>query len=222
MPIQLTPEQRQFERTLTARECQRAIYLDFEGFENAPPTLVGFCFDGRFEQVIFDRTLKSAASAKRLAVKDGSTSIARLRDRAVRESRRIVAFSQFDKNQAFDHFGVDLRPVYADARLIARRWLNRLKASDPNWRQTNPEWDIDLTLKEFFKLTGYRRPAHLGVQQTTQRIRSVKDQIVKRGSFEKLTPVAKAKWTKLLDHNAHDVRGLMSLTEKALSRFVPM
>jgi hypothetical protein len=36
-----------------------------------------------------------------------------------------------------------------------------------------------------------------------------------------LTPAAKAKWTKLFDHNRHDALGMIELVEKAVEEFVP-
>ena len=43
-------------------------------------------------------------------------------------------------------------------------------------------------------------------------------QIIKRGSYEAITPVAKAKWTKLLSHNEWDCRG----TRHVLLRAIPI
>jgi hypothetical protein len=40
-------------------------------------------------------------------------------------------------------------------------------------------------------------------------------------AFDALKPVVKAKWTKLLDHNRHDVFGMMELVNKTLEVFVP-
>src|SRR5262245_27614169 len=102
----LTPQQKKFESVLAQEELGRAIYLDFEGFENAPPTLVGYCCEGQFVQLIFDPVLESAALAKGLSVVDGRTCITGLVNCAIKECRGIVAYSQFDKNNAFEHFGV--------------------------------------------------------------------------------------------------------------------
>ena len=134
-------------------------------------------------------------------MQEGRAAVADLLARAKRERRRIVAYSQFEKNVSFDKLGVDLSPVYADARFIAVKWLRQLKRRHPNWKQTNPNWDIGRNLKSFFDLIGYRRPIHLGIEKTTSRIKHVKDQLIARETFDALTPVAKAKWTKLLDHN---------------------
>jgi hypothetical protein len=217
-----TPEQKRYESRLPHGDSKTAIYIDFEGFMSKPPTLVGWCCDQHFAQVVFDRALQSAAYAKGLPVQEGYRAISNLLARAKGERRRIVAFSQFDKNVAFNELGLDLSPVYADARLIGVQWLKRLKRRHPNWRSTNPNWDIDRNLKSFLELIGYHRPIHLGIEKTTSRIKHVKDQLITRGwSYDALTPVAKAKWTKLLDHNRHDVLGMIELVKKAIEGFVP-
>jgi len=96
-----------------------------------------------------------------------------------------------------------------------------LENVSPGRKQSHPNWDIERTLQDFLQLIGYDRPKHLGIEKTTSRIKHVRDQLISRGSFDDLTPVAKAKWTKLLDHNRHDVQGMMTLVEKALNGFVP-
>ena len=221
MTIELTREQKRYETSISKDDLRTAIYIDFEGFMEQPPTLIGLSCDRHFAQIVFDKTLSSAASEKHLSLQDAQNSVSDLLRRATREKRRIVAYSQFDKNLAREKLGVDLSPVYADARLIATKWLRLIKSRNPNWRKTHPNWDIDRTLKNFLDLIGYNRPNHLGIEKTTSRIKHVKDQLIKRGSFHDLTPVAKAKWTKLLDHNRHDVLGMMKLVEMAHDGFVP-
>src|SRR5438067_7680499 len=127
MLIKLTPTQKTRESVLSEADLNRAIYIDFEGFMNNPPTLLGYCCEQKFVQIVFDPALQSAASAKGLSLGEGKTVVADLLKRAIDERRRIVAYSQFDKNISFDELGADLSPVYADARLIAVFWLRQLK-----------------------------------------------------------------------------------------------
>jgi hypothetical protein len=47
----------------------------FEGLMSKPPTLMGWCCDRHFVQVVFDRAIQSAASAKGLAVQEGRTGV---------------------------------------------------------------------------------------------------------------------------------------------------
>lgn len=59
------------EKTITKQDAERAIYIDFEGFEAREPSLIGFSIDSHFEQVILSISLRSAAKAKGLATRDG-------------------------------------------------------------------------------------------------------------------------------------------------------
>ena len=73
MPFELTPEQKLYESSLSRVESKTAIYIDFEGFMNKSPTLIGYCCEADFVQVVFDRALQSAALAKGLS--QGATTI---------------------------------------------------------------------------------------------------------------------------------------------------
>jgi hypothetical protein len=45
--------------------------------------------------------------------------------------------------------------------------------------------------------------------------RLVRTQLQRRGSFDRLTPTAKGKWTKLLRYNETDVRNLRAMVRAA-------
>ncbi len=122
------------------------------------------------------------------------------------EQRVIVAYSQHERNVLRTYAQMEVCDSYRDARKIAKRWVNRLHPDAPI-----QEW----TLKEFLKFIEYPRGNHLGFQQSTARIRTVRDMLRRRCSYDELTPVAKAKWTKLLDHNEIDCRGMRALVHRA-------
>jgi hypothetical protein len=184
--------------------------------------LIGFWCDGTFSQIIFDPVLQPAAETKGLSVEEPKQFMQYLLKRSIDENRRIIAYTQHEKNTSKFYFGVDLSPVYADARMIAVKWLNRIKRKHVNWKKEHPSWNIDRGLKNFFELMGYYRPLHLGKEKTTKRIRDVRNMLTKRnGDYEQLTGTAKRKWTNLLKHNQHDVIGMRTLMEKALSDYVP-
>ena len=65
-------------------------------------------------------------------------------------------------------------------------------------------------------MVGVFRGDYLGVRQTTQRIKAVEDMLERKGSYQLLTAVNKAKWTKLLEHNKIDVEGMKALVLKAV------
>ena len=63
-------------------------------------------------------------------------------------------------------------------------------------------------LHRYFELVGHPVPKAFG-PGNFQRIRYVRDMLNRRaGEYGALTAVAKAKWTKALEHNRHDCVGL--------------
>ena len=64
----LTPEDKRRKSSITAQEIEKAIYMDFEGFENKPPTLIGSFCEGEFSQIVFNSALRLAANAKEISV----------------------------------------------------------------------------------------------------------------------------------------------------------
>lgn len=193
------------EKNITHDEAQKAIYIDFEGFSNSAPSLIGIQCDENFLQVVFSEDLRPAAEAKNINVSDGKKFITELLVKATKDNRKIVAYSSFEKEQCYKWYGIDISEVYVNANLIAKSWKRK---AFPKSRVSG--------LKDYLKLINYPRGDHLGVKQSTQRISSVVNMLAKRKKFEDLTPVTKAKWTKLLDHNKIDVQGMKFLVINAV------
>jgi hypothetical protein len=206
----LTPQQREqhaFERDLSAAEFSRAIYIDFEGFADQSPSLVGLLCEGTFQQVVLDPRLSLAASHSGLSIQDGADWGLEVIEKLGSEGRRCVAFSSHEKNVFEKFFNQDLRPFYADARMIAKKLRRTLDY---------PSGEFPRDLKSYLKAIGYPRGSYLGEKQSTARIRAVVDMLEKRGSYDRLTAVVKGKWTKLLDHNKVDVLGMYALVGAAI------
>jgi hypothetical protein len=187
---------------ISPSEIERALYLDFEGFVESPPSLAGIRCEDDFHQVVFDDALEPAAAAKGLHLALVDNFLRELLHRCQREDRRLVAFSQHEKNVAALWADVDLTSVYCDGRKVAKRWVNRAGRG-----AELKEWG----LKDLLRFIAFERPTHLGAQQATQRLRYVRTMLIKRGRYERLTPTAKGKWTKLLAHNKIDCDGLRAL-----------
>ena len=194
------------DRNITPGEARRAIYIDFEALAGHEPCLVGYSVDEEPIQVVTDDRLQSAADAKGLSVTPFGRLMGELHQRAVMEGRRIVAFSEHELRVTEEWCGIHLGDHYADGRKIGKRWFNRL---EPCIRPT--EW----SLAEFEKCLGIERPPHFGYQKAAKRLRDVLAQLERRSEYHLLTPVAKAKWTKLLDYNAMDVESLVRLVRRA-------
>jgi hypothetical protein len=193
------------EKNITDNEARKAIYIDFEGFSEGAPSLIGIQCDEDFWQVVLSEDLRLAASAKNISVSDGKKLISELLSKANIENRKIVAFSSFEKEQCYKWYGIDISEVYVNANLIAKSWKRK---AFPKSRVSG--------LKDYLKLVNYARGDHLGIKQSTQRISSVINMLAKRKNYEELTPVVKAKWTKLLDHNRIDVQGMKFLVINAV------
>lgn len=194
---------------MTAAEARRAIYIDFEGLLNQAPSMIGVSIDSRFYQAAFDEGLRPAAAAKKIRVRRADELAGGLLERALREKRRIAAFSDCEKRIFRKYYGLDLSPVYADASRIVRKWA---AGAYPDLKPRSK------TLKAYLKLIGYERATCLGERQAAQRIRAVRDMCLRRGSYEALTPVVKAKWTKLLEYNKVDVLGMRELCRRATAK----
>jgi len=204
----LSAETKCFESSITREEAKRAICIDFEGFVDKEPSLIGIAIGAKLKQVALDPGLGLAAKAKRMRVQIGELTVRALLEQADKEKRRIVGFSQHEKRVCKAFYGLDLSPFYADARLIAKKWMAK---ANPNLRRRTK------SLKDYMKLIDYKRRSYLGERQSTQRIRAVRDMCAKRGSYEALTRTVKGKWTKLLEHNKDDVLGMRELVFKCVT-----
>jgi hypothetical protein len=187
---------------ISPAEIERAVYLDFEGFVESPPSLAGLRCEDDFHQIVFDDALEPAAAAKGLQLAFLDDFLCELLERCRREDRRLVAITQHEKAVAALWADVDFTSVYCDGRKVAKRWVNRAG------RGAELE---DWSLKSFLRFILVERPAHLGTRQATKRLGYVRAMLIKRGRYESLTPTAKGKWTKLLAHNKIDCDGLRAL-----------
>lgn len=187
-------------------EAKRAIYIDFECFMGKPPSLAGALIEDEFEQIVFEPRLQPAAEAKGLRVGSLQEFVADMIEVSLKSNRCIVAYSEHEKNIIHEYAGINLGTRYRDARKIAIRWK----------KQFHRDERMDAKgLKDFLKLINFPRGDYLGKQETTSRLRAVIEMLERRGRYNDLTPVVKAKWTKLLEHNRIDCVGMCALTSRA-------
>lgn len=191
---------------INSRDATKAIYIDFEGFVNHSPSLLGVLIEDDFEQVVLDPILEPVARARGHRYSSLAEETYRLMSKCKDDGRFLVAYSQHERNVINEYVGVDISPIYKDARMIGKRWKNVCHYQDEIGGRG---------LKDFLEYIGYPRGSHLGEKQSTKRIRAVSEMIKRKGSYEDLTPVKKAQWTKLLSHNEIDCRGMKALVEIA-------
>jgi hypothetical protein len=193
---------------ISSADAERATYIDFEGFTGKTPALLGILIEDRFEQVILDEQLLPVASATGLRSSSLIAEAKRLLDFSVAEERFIVAYSQHELKVIAEFANLDLSDRYRDARMIANRWRSSV----------HPDKRVKAKgLKDYLELIEYRRPAHLGNQKSTKRLKAVRDMLRVRKTYQALSPVKKQHWTKLLSHNRIDCYGMQVLVVRAAS-----
>jgi len=193
---------------ISSKEASKAIYIDFEGFVDKPPTLIGILIEDHFEQIIFEDGLRSAADAKGMRVSSLNEVIDKLYSVCADEGRLIVAYSQHEINVIRKYTNRDISDIYRDARMIARRWKSICFDRSAPIRKCK-------ALKDYLTYLEFPRGSYLGEKKSTARIKAVLEMSKRRGNYDALTPVVKAKWTKLLEHNQIDCIGMKALVETA-------
>jgi len=188
--------------SISIADAEKAIYVDFEGFQDQPPSLLGILVDGTLTQVVLDPRLTAAAAAKgcmTAAISDVAASLKRwCRD----SGRKLVGYSQHELRVFAEYTGVDFTAEYRDARMIAKRWWNKCRPDAPR---------RDNGLKAFLEAIGRPHPAYFGEQKATSRLRAVIDMLGNRRTYKSLTPIVKSKWQMLLKYNEQDCRGMQTL-----------
>jgi hypothetical protein len=190
---------------ITLIEAERAIYIDFEGFEEKAPHLIGVLIDDTYQSIVLDPELTLAADAKQLPVmglNDLNQSLVR---QCVQVDRYIIGFTSNEKNVVQEYADIDISHRYRDAHKVAKTWANRLPGGKPeSWR-----------LVTFLKFIGFEY-TNYGQSLVTKWLRAVIDKSNKEGSLEACTPTVKSHWTKLLKYNEQDCRGTKAIMLHAL------
>jgi hypothetical protein len=211
----------------TRETLDRAVVLDFEGFVEAPPALACELVDGREELVVFDEALIAAARRDGLRVLRLERYLRDLVARLRREDRKLLAFSSREAQVVREVLGMDLvaEGRYLDGRPLLRHWRSKrhpevarkVRARRARLRARGKRVGTEGNrLIDYAALAGIAVPRSHAHGHSTSRLRHVRDQLASRGAFENLTPTAKGKWTKLLNHVRFDCTGLLAACRMAV------
>ena len=204
--IMMLPSDKTVHGVISREDAARAIYVDFEGFKDKSPCLIGILVEGVLEQVVLDSRLFAAAVASRCRQASIEAVAGELMTRCRSEGRRLVGYSQHERRMFWQHAGIDFFEEYRDGRMIANRWWNKCRKGVVR---------IDNTLKSYLDAIGYPMPASLGTGNTTARLTAVIEMLERRLRYPDLTPCVQSKWRDLLAYNRHDCRGMKKLIIKA-------
>ena len=191
------------QKRITPREAEKAVYLDFEGTVGRAPGLVGVKFDGLFEQICLWSELESAATStgiRMMEIRDFGIYLSSL----VEKGRCIVGFTSHENTMLEQFADIQLGDSYRDAHKIIKRWM---RLNGPRLAS----WDLQSMAQSYLP----SRPAAFRAGNAASRLRAVTSMLETRRSFEALTPVVKAKWTKLLRYNEMDVVEMEQLVRLA-------
>ncbi len=221
-----------FKQLVTPDQAQRAIYIDFEGFEKEPPSLFGWVWaigkkatDSNLAcvQDIHDKSLQRLVGAaeipegsvnrykqRPLSVGQAISELVRLADK---QDRLIVSWSTHE-NDEIEKIGLspDLLCIfnrnYRDGKVTAIEWFKRLGLDTAKGSNT---------LVRYLEQAGYPLPGNYGHRETTKRLTSVLGGINNRnrGSWDRLTDKQQNKWKDLLAHNFVDCHGLRHVIKTA-------
>ncbi len=207
----------------TADVAARCVFVDFESLKDGDPLLVGTLNKGKFEQCILDARLADAARAKDLSVQPLGEYCNSLLDYCEMSDGVIVAFSEKELQDLERLTGRKVKVRYLNVLKLAKRWRARffpaehervMRSRERLRRRNQYIGGRGNQLLDFTRIANMQPPHDYGSGYEAARIRHVFDQLAKRGSYSRLTPVAKGKWTKALKHNAFDVLVLERLCRR--------
>lgn len=191
---------------LDASEIRRAIYVDYEGNENRPPTLLGW----RVERVHFGAIVEPlfATCADRYRAPGNhyqahGALIQSLISKAERDDRRIVSWSEHDWREMM----AALDDTEWQARLCVV-YRNAIKTARPWYRQHFGQTPPGATLGHFLERTGKPHPSKYGQGLVGTALRVVRQQLEAGEDYAGLTPRARASWVTVVKHNQLDLVGM--------------
>ena len=195
------------EKKISFAEAERAIYIDFEGFEKETPALLGVLIDGSFEQIILDEKFQGAATYKNpMRFVPGRQLIGELLDQSIKEKRKIVAFSAHEKEQCMRWYQIDISNQYVNAKIVARALSKNIESG------TKPK-----NLKQYEQLTRFHRKRDTGEMLNTKCLREALKDLERYGELR--NKGRRTGWTKLREHNRQDVEAMKHIVMATFNTF---
>jgi hypothetical protein len=209
----------------TSTEARRAIYIDVESLKTDPPhiailgMLTGSGGAG-LAQLIVDPRLAPARVAKRdrLRAVELTEAVRELVQTAADEDRRIIGWSNFDRDRLIDvcpHLAGAVRGRYVNALEIGRRWRSKVHPSFGIGRAN--QFSPKHTLDQYARLAGYECLGALERAKPARWIRHTLRQLETNGGrYRKVTPEARRDWHRVVEYNRHDLLALRHIVLTAV------
>ena len=199
---------------LLAEEVERAIYIDYEGNMDRPPTLLGWYVDGTYHASIIEplfATCSNRYRTKGIDVTDHEKLALRLLEQAEEEKRLIVSWSEHD----YLHMCKILNSI--DEARLQLVYRNAIKTAKPWYRNKFGSSTEKAKLQFFEDLLGFYVPERFGLGLVGESLRFIREQIEKGRTYIDLTKAAKNGWISVVRHNKFDLQG-MAFVLNAITR----
>lgn len=201
---------------LTATEAERALYVDYEGNVDRPPTLLGWREDGRTDGAIIEpnfSTCEDRWRARGVFVWDHEELVKDLITRAEQEDRHIVSWSEHD----WRHMMRILRDEAWQERLC-KVYRNAIQTARPWYRRNHGPLPQAATLNFFLTLFGEEPPEIFGLEVVGTALRLLRTQLAEQRSYPELTPTARKAWVRVVKHNRLDLAGMEFVMKRVTER----
>jgi hypothetical protein len=212
LPTELPPKASKAK--ILTEEVERAIYIDYEGNIDKPPTLLGWYVDGNYHASIIEPLFETCANryrTKGIAVTDHATLALQLLEQAEDEKRLIVSWSQHD----YLHMCKVLTAI--DQGRLQLVYRNAIKTAKPWYRNKFGSLTEKAKLQFFEDLLGFYVPERFGLGLVGESLRLIREQIEKGRTYSDLTKAAKTGWISVVRHNKFDLQG-MAFVLNAITR----
>lgn len=222
---------RQYPNALTRKEARRAIYIDFEGGEDKPPSLVGVLIENEYRAIILNSAFRPLARSKKLAFRSLKEFVADTLSLAVTEDRVIAAWTEHEWKKMSEFDNGTLGQIYRNANLLVMEYFksNRSKTIEKLKQQIKKaiesrkrdKYKKNVGLKDLLTVdyVGYAYPPNLKSFSPGTAISRMDGQLAKKeGDYSNVAPGAKRAFTNLIRYNEHDCMGMAHLIEFVFSR----
>jgi hypothetical protein len=211
------PHRRGKASRLTAEQVQRALFIDYEGNVDAPPTLLGWMADGHPEAGIVEplfATCSDRYRARGVGVHDHRILVQNLIERAEHEDRLIVSWSEHDWRVMSEAL-----PEGDWRDRLGHRYRNAIPTANAWHRHTYGGSPKAATLAHYFDCLGYHVPERFGTGVVGDHLRMIRAQLQQGREYAAFTPKARANWVAVVKHNRHDLLGMAWVLQAATAQW---
>jgi hypothetical protein len=189
------------------------MFIDFEGNMNGEQFLLGVGYNGEITQTILNDRLKPLLQHPpyNLNFTPPRDACEELLAQARQNSVPLAGFTTHDLQVIETLVGHKIDVEYINMHRDVKKWINKFHYRSYRASGNRPEWTLE-AISEWMELTV---PSDYARGKTTKRINDVmQGLVVKEGVYNVLTPVQKAKATKLIKHNKFDVEAIIYIYNK--------